>query len=761
MADEIEIYRKKLERERNARQQAEELLEQKSLALDSETRERELAISALRESEERYRLLVELSPDAILVASGNRIVFANSSACQLFQAKRPDELEGRAPLDFVAPAYQDSARATMDKLAQDGTSVTVEEKAVRPDGGLLDVMVTRLAITYQGKAAVQIVLRDISERKRLDHQASHDPLTGLPNRDFFMDRLHYTIADARQFVIAFLDLDRFKWVNDTLGHDVGDQLLKTVAKRLSGCLRETDTAARLGGDEFVLLPGISLRDQARPVLDRVVAAISQPAMLNGHEVAVTCSLGCSSYPEDGHSADELLRYADAAMYNAKEAGRNKLQEYDENLRQSLNARLRLESELRHAIDRRQLSLHYQPQVDLRNGDILGVEALLRWRHPTLGQIEPGRFIPLAEATGLIVPIDEWVMRQACTQLKSWQQAELPAIRMAVKVSAKQFNRPGLVQLVSECLAANGLHPACLELEITESTMMQDLNHAIPLLHELKRIGVELAIDDFGTGFSNMQYLYRLPLDKLKLDGSFVSRIMHDPGSFAIADAIITLSHRLGLKVIAEQPESEGQILLLTARGCDQAQGYYFSRPLPEDQLAKLLAAGRSLPLPASAQPGSDRTLLVLDDDPDVISALRRVLHSESYRLLLTSDVKEAFELLACNAVGVVLCDQRLGDGYQGVEFLHTAKALYPSTVRLILSGYRDFDAASAAINRSAVHKFISKPWQNKELRKTLAEAFEHHERMLAESGRSLSEQGAGIGGTAGTLPDKPATSSPG
>lgn len=547
-----------------------------------------------------YRTLVELSPDAILVECDGGVVYANPAALQLYGARTLADLIGRSLHSLAAPAFRDDVASSINYSTTGGPYRTVEEKAQRLDGGLVDVAVTRLSFIHQGRPAVHMVARDISERKRLEsqlhYQATHDVLTGLPNRSLLVDRLHQAIAEARRyqerFMVAFIDLDRFKWINDSFGHDAGDALLKTVASRMSACLRESDTIARLGGDEFVLV----LRDsgdgcEALQVLNRVVSCVASPMKLGEHDIVVTCSLGCCSYPEDGEDPEALLRFSDAAMYRAKEVGRNNLQHYDSALRQRFEERVQLATELRHAIERNQLALHYQLQIDLRTGAIMGVEALLRWQHPRLGNVEPARFLPIAEETGLIERIGEWVLEQACTQNRRWQEQGLMPVRIAVNLSAKELRRPGLQARIAGSLARAGLDPAYLELEVTESASMDDPDKTLPLMHGLKALGISLSIDDFGTGYSNMQYLQRFPVDKLKLDGSFISEITTNPGSLAIADAVVTVAHRLGMKVVAEMAETEGQVALLAACGCDQVQGRYFSEPVSADRCAELLRLG--------------------------------------------------------------------------------------------------------------------------------------------------------------------------
>jgi diguanylate cyclase (GGDEF)-like protein/PAS domain S-box-containing protein len=566
------------------------------------------ARQAAQHGEEGYRTLVELAPDAILVESEGSVIYANPAALQLYGARCMEELLGRSLQSLAAPAYRDDVAASVNYRQAGGPYRTVEEKAQRLDGELVDVAVTRLACIYQGRPAIHMVARDISERKRLEsqlhHQATHDALTGLPNRSLLVDRLHQAIAEAKRyqqrFMVAFIDLDRFKWINDSYGHDAGDLLLKTVASRMSSCLRESDTIARLGGDEFVLV----LRDsgegeESLQVLKRVVGCVAHPIRIGEHDLTVTCSLGCCTYPEDGDNPEMLLRFSDAAMYRAKEIGRNNVQHYDHELRRRFEERVQLAAELRQARERQELALHYQLQVDLRTGAIMGIEALLRWHHPRLGTIEPARFIPIAEETGLIECIGEWVIEQACLQNSRWQQEGLAPVRIAVNLSAKELRRPGLQERIAAALARAHLDPAHFELEITESASMDDPDKTLPLLQGLKDLGISISIDDFGTGYSNMQYLQRFPIDKLKLDGSFISQITTNPGCLAIADAVVSVAHRLGMKVVAEMAETEGQVALLAACGCDQVQGYYFGEPVSAAHCTELLRLG-TVPLWSTA-----------------------------------------------------------------------------------------------------------------------------------------------------------------
>lgn len=429
--------------------------------------------------------------------------------------------------------------------------------------------------------------------QQLEYHAGHDILTGLPNRALLHDRLNQAIAYASRHCypvwVLFMDLDRFKFVNDSLGHNAGDLVLKSISARLQAIMREADTVARLGGDEFVLvLPERIDERLATVVVQRIMEAVAQPLVVDGHEFVLGCSIGVAVYPADGDDPDTLIKNADIAMYRAKETGRNNFQFYTAEMNERLVERLRIEADMRNAIDREEFVLHYQPQIDLRSGQAVGMEALLRWHHPTLGMLGPQRFIGLAEETGMIVPIGEWVVRTACTQAARWQQAGLGALRVAVNLSARQFAQHDLVQFIASTLETTGLQPHRLELELTESLVMTDVDHAILILSELKTLGVQLSLDDFGTGHSSLSYLKRLPIDALKIDQSFVRDIAHVPDDAAIVVSIISLAHNLRRHVIAEGVETREQIDYLRRHGCHEMQGFYFSKPVPADVFEKLL-----------------------------------------------------------------------------------------------------------------------------------------------------------------------------
>jgi diguanylate cyclase (GGDEF)-like protein len=428
---------------------------------------------------------------------------------------------------------------------------------------------------------------------QLQHQATHDALTGLPNRLLLHDRLSRSIVHAEriesQIAVFALDLDRFKNINDSLGHGAGDELLKEVARRLTGVLRAEDTIARMGGDEFVIVIH-TVNDQAavQRIAGKIVEAVSRPYIIQSIEVQTTPSIGISLYPEDGETADLLLTHSDEAMYCAKHGGRNNFRFFTAEMDVFSHDRLQLESDLRTAIQDVQFELHYQPKVDIRTGAVSSSEALVRWRHPTRGMIPPDDFIPLAEETGLILPLGEWVLREACRQARAWQKAGMPFMRVAVNLSAIQFRQERLFDSVSAALADADLAPHYLEIELTETCVMANSEESTKILERLSRLGVLISIDDFGTGYSSMSYLRRFPIDKLKVDRSFIKDLGTSPEATSIVEAIISLAHSLKLKVIAEGVETPEQLAILRQLGCDQYQGYFFSPALPSGGLSELM-----------------------------------------------------------------------------------------------------------------------------------------------------------------------------
>lgn len=499
------------------------------------------------------------------------------------------------------------ARAVVPGDATQGTIWTTEDVSARREAQLAlmqahEELENRVAERTAELAEANLRLQEeVAEREqaeeRVMHLANHDALTGLPNRRLLIDRLGQALALAHrenhQVAVLFMDLDRFKTINDSLGHMTGDALLQNVARRLSETLREGDTVSRLGGDEFVVvLPSLDQPKAAEKVALKLVDALAPPIDLGGQELRVSASIGISLFPEDGRDTETLLRNADSAMYHAKDMGRNNYQFFMEQMNVAAAERLRLENDLHRALERQEFELHFQPRVSVANGLACGIEALIRWRHPERGLVLPEHFIPVAEDTGLIVPIGEWVINEACRQGTAWCAAGLPQIPVAVNLSPRQFRQSNLVDTVARAIERHGWPCKLLELEITEGVLMQQTSETLKTLEALNRLGVGLAIDDFGTGYSSLSYLKRFPVDFLKIDQSFVRDIAVDPDDATIVTAIIGLAHNLGLTVVAEGVENASQLDFIRDAGCDEAQGYHIGRPMPAGQLAEWLLANR-------------------------------------------------------------------------------------------------------------------------------------------------------------------------
>jgi diguanylate cyclase (GGDEF)-like protein len=446
----------------------------------------------------------------------------------------------------------------------------------------------------------RIVEEKLARAAQVEYMAYHDILTGLPNRSFFSKLLAQSIREARrhdrQLAVLFLDLDRFKHINDTLGHDAGDQLLQEVAKRLKGCLRESDTVARLGGDEFiVLLPQLEVEKYTTTVAQKILTSLARPFTLNGEEFRITCSIGISAFPHDGADEQTLTKNADIALYKAKEEGKNNFQFYSEKLSATSLERLTLESGLRRALERNEFRLHYQPKREIQSGSVTGMEALLRWQHPDLGVVTPLQFIPLAEETGLIVPIGKWVIRTACLQSIAWQKQGLPPLRMAVNLTARQFYDRNLLSDLKVILAETGMDPSLLELEINEALLMRDVEKTLHIMTALKSIGIRFAIDDFGIGYSSLSMLKQFPLDTIKIDRSFIRSVQNESEEKDVTKAIIMMGKTLSLTVVAQGVETAEQADFLRQNACDELQGFYFNKPVPGEQVADLLKKETATP----------------------------------------------------------------------------------------------------------------------------------------------------------------------
>lgn len=565
--------------------------------------ELENALHALQETEERYRRVVETSPSAILVDCDNHLVFVNPAGHRLLGAELTGQLLGKPLIEFVHPDSRQKIQQHIESLYQGAqTFQATDIQLIRLDGTVLDVEITGIAFVYDDKPAAQVVVHDVTVARQkteaLEHIASHDILTGLPNRSLMLDRLNSALAFAQRYsrctTVVFLDLDNFKFINDSLGHAHGDMLLKAVAGRLAECVREVDTVARLGGDEFVviLFDQPELNTDVIPVLERIRGSIRQPLALGGREYSVTSSIGFAVYPEDGTDAETLLRNADEAMYKAKELGRDNYQPYSKDLHKRITQRLSLHNALRQAVDRQEFVIHYLPQVELLSGRFVAMEALVRWNHPEQGLITPEQFIPLAEETGLILPLGEYVLHAACAQAREWADQGLPHLRVAVNLSPRQFRQAGLPGTIETILHGSGLDPGLLELELTEGLFMRNLDESIHTMTAIRELGVGLSIDDFGTGYSSLAALKQFPLNRLKIAQAFMHDIPDDADSIAIAKSIIALGHSMKIRVSAEGVETLRQLHFLQASGCDEIQGYLVSRPIPPERIPDLVTRNR-------------------------------------------------------------------------------------------------------------------------------------------------------------------------
>ena len=556
----------------------------------------------LRESEQRFKTLFEHHPDGIFVRDLSGRLISGNKAIEDITGYSIEELKHEAIETLAMP---DEAKLSPEELAV--TSGTAPKKfrtsSVRKDGSTVEVELAYLPLIIDGEiTGMHGIARDVTQarnyERRIEHLANHDVLTGLPNRLLLTDRLQQAIDQSRrtgsQTGVLFLDLNRFKQVNDSLGHDLGDLLLEKIASRLKHLVRETDTVARLGGDEFVLvLADLDSIETMAAVAEKVLESVAAPVSLAGHELNITTSIGGSVFPKDGHDVGTLLKHADLAMYQAKELGSASFRFYDPAMNIKILERLLTESALRRALEKNEFTIYYQPRVCTTHRSIIGVEALVRWKHPEKGLIAPADFIPLAEEIGLISNLGEWVLRTACAQNQAWQNAGLPPIKMAVNLSAQQLHTSGIEKTVASALASSGLDAQYLELEITETSLMQDIDSSYQTLLDIRNTGVSISIDDFGTGYSSLSHIKRLPLNTLKIDKSFIRDIASDRNDAAIVGATIAMARHMDLKVVAEGVTAPAQVRFLTEHACHEMQGYLFSPPLPAAEMGAMLEQGLS------------------------------------------------------------------------------------------------------------------------------------------------------------------------
>ncbi|MCP5152019.1 MAG: EAL domain-containing protein [Ectothiorhodospiraceae bacterium] len=636
-------------------------------------------------------------------------------------------------------------------------------RLVRTDGAELWVQLRTDASSEESsrERSTHIAVQDVTARthaeQRIRQLAYFDPVTGLANRASFNERVHEVVREHAALndpaAVLILDIDNFKRINDTMGHALGDRLLLAIGQRLRQCVGELGPlgdapgagkgqqilVSRLGGDEFaLLLPRVGNTRQATAVAERCLEVMRSPFNLDGFELFVTPSIGLACFPEHATDPNVLLSKADAAVSHAKRLGKNTCRVFDESMSAEALQRLNLDKHLRHALERGEFELHYQPQLDLRSGRVNAAEALLRWTCPALGRVPPDAFIPLAEENGLIVPIGEWVLRTACRQARAWRDAGLGLRRVAVNISLVQFAQPDFPQLIARILEETGLEPDGLEVEITETMLAKDVEGAIQTLDALRAQNVQLSIDDFGTGYSSLSYLKRFPIHRLKIDRSFVRDITTDPDDAAIATAVLRMAESMKLSVVAEGVETEAQLAFLEQERCDEVQGYFVSRPLPAQELTELMRDPTWPALPNRPSAQGTRRVLFVDDDSGMRSFIAQALADEPFELILAPGTEEAFDILAKGAVEVVVSDLDM-PGMNGIEFLERARRLYPDTRRILLTGQGDVRALMGAVNEAAVFRYLAKPVSLRALRQTVRLAL-----SCGDAGPSATEAGGPV-----------------
>jgi len=703
------------------------------------------AVEGLQESEARFRALAENAPCAIFILQGAELRFANEVAREI-TGYSVEDFKHLALWDVVHPDDQERVRRFAADIRGSSARARHEVRLVRKDGQPRWVDFSASVLSYGGRAAIMGVGLDVTERKaadaRIETLAYHDALTGLPNRSLLQDRVVVALAQARRrsrrLGVLFLDLDHFKDVNDSLGHQVGDELLKAIAERLNGIIGSGDTVARIGGDEFaVLLTHIADATEAASVGQKILGLVKAPIRVGERELFVNGSMGVSVYPEDGTDFNSLLKNADAALYRAKEEGRDNCQLYTLSLQTAAMARLEMEVGLRRALERGELFLEYQPALDLIGDRVHGVEALMRWRHPVHGVLLPAEFLPLAESSSLIVPMGWWALGTACGQARAWQQMGHPDLVVAVNIAERQFHDPTFLRHVTEVLAETGLRASCLELEITETQAMQNPEVTSHVLTEVGKLGVRISIDDFGTGYSSLSYLKRLPIHTLKVDKSFVHSIAGSPGDAAIAIAIIRMAHTLKLSVQAEGVETREQLDVLSREVCDRIQGFLYSRPLGIAECeaflvrhrkpsAELLELNVSLPesdacaASATTVARDRRSIVVVEDSDDARSAIEVILSQAGYQVIATGDPRQALELVRQHRPDLVLCDIAMPemDGYDVVRALQAdaATARFPV---VFLTARHEYAQRVHAF-RFGVVDYLTKPIAPELLQKKIA-----------------------------------------
>lgn len=708
-------------------------------------------VTAQIENNRQLRLFkrsIESSSNGIVISDARQndlpIIYANKAFEQI-TGYTSEEILGHNCRFLQGDEFDLSNNQALTEIRQgldNGTDTSTVLRNFRKDGSPFwnDLYISPMRDEKGDVTHFIGVQNDISERKSAEHQlafnVSHDVLTGLPNRTLLEDRLtqacQLSERYARVVALLFIDLDGFKVINDSLGHRLGDQLLIEVGLRLQAIVRTGDTVARISGDEFiVLLPDLAHTDDAIQVVENIIQQIAVPYNLDGEIVHLTASVGISTTAVNLEKPMELLQQADLAMYRAKKDGRNCYHWFSRELNEDARFRVELRTQLQDAIEGGQLSVYYQPLIDARSGKTRNIEALVRWNHPVRGLVAPADFLTVAEETGQIIALGEWVLRRACRDIVHLHAKGFRSCCVSVNVSPIQLRKAGFTDTVEDALKSSGLAPEQLELEVVESVVLYDTDLVISTLQTIREMGVSIAIDDFGTGFSSLSYIKLLPSNRIKIDRAFIKDVTENHSDAAITRGVISMAHHLGLEVVAEGVETEAHAAFLRKSQCDLLQGFAFAHPMPFKDMVTFMndqATGKIETTGADSADRQQPTLLLVDDEANILKALIRILRRDGYRILSTTSVKEAFSLLATNDIQVIVSDQRMPE-MSGTDFLSRVKAIHPNTVRIVLSGYTDLKSVTEAINEGAIYKFLTKPWDDQQIREQIQRAFLYHAEM--------------------------------
>lgn len=704
-------------------------------------------ITARKDAESRLKLAANVfthSRDGITITDPDGTILEVNNAFERITGYSRQEVLGKNPRLLQSGRQSAEFYADMWQAVRDEGHWFGEIWNRRKSGEIYPEMLSIIAVRDAQEIPTNYVaiFSDMTElraqQQLLERLANQEPLTGLPNRTRLAERAAQDIALAQRsgapLSLMLLRIDKLTTLNVALGHQGGDQLLVAFGERLKAAIREQDMLGRLPGEGFVMVMPDTNASGTSTLASKLADLFATPFSINGQDVLITVSMGIAIFPDDAQDFNALLECCSSALMRVRQTGGNGYQLFNESLHQKSRENQILANELRTAIGLGQLTLHYQPFVDLQSGEVGGMEALLRWQHPTLGSVSPARFIPLAEECGLIKSIGAWVLRRACQDMRHWMDQGLTVPQVAINVSPIQFRDVSLAQQIESTLAEFGIDPGLIYVEVTEGALMEDVAKSETILHSLKSLGIKLSLDDFGTGYSSLSYLKLFPFDKVKIDQSFVRNMLTNNEDAVIATVVVSMAHGLGLRVIAEGVETEAQCAFLRDNMCDEIQGYLFSRAIPEAEIQVLLANAQRLPAHLLRTQERTRTILLVDDEPNVISSLKRLLRRDGYTILTAASGQEGLDLLEKSPVDIILSDQRM-PGMSGVDFLRSAKKLYPRTLRIVLSGYTELQSVTDAINEGAVYRFLTKPWMDDQLRSFILEAFQHKE--MADENQQL------------------------